>query len=90
VTEKPMFGGLAFLLSGNLAVSASSKGGLLVRIEPVATESLVKEPNVHRFRMRGREMDGWLHVDATALETDEELRRWVSHGLEYARTLPAK
>ena len=85
-----MFGGLAFLIHGNMAVSASGKGGLLLRIDPAATESLVSEPYVHRFEMRGREMDGWLRVDTAAVGTDEDLRRWVNHGVTYARSLPPK
>jgi hypothetical protein len=90
LTEKKMFGGLAFLINGNMAVSASSKGGLLLRIDPARTESLVSQPEVGRFEMRGREMDGWLRVDATAVESDRELRRWVGVGVDYARSLPAK
>ena len=85
-----MFGGLAFLIHGNMAVSASSKGGLLLRIDRAETESLVTEPHVRRFEMRGRAMDGWLRVDAEAIETDDDLRRWVRHGISYARSLPAK
>ncbi len=69
---------------------ASSKGGLLLRIDPAQSESLVSEPHVRRFEMRGREMDGWLHVDADAIEIDDDLRRWVSHGVTYARSLPPK
>lgn len=90
VTEKRMFGGLAFLVHGNMAVSASSMGGLLLRIDPAHRESLLSEPHAHRFEMRGRQMDGWLRVDTAALETDEELQRWVNHGLTYARSLPPK
>lgn len=90
LTEKLMFGGLAFMIHGHLAVSASSQGGLLLRIDPADTESLVTEPAVGRFEMRGREMDGWLRVDAAALETDDELRCWVSHGVSYARSLPSR
>ncbi len=91
LTEKKMFGGLAFLVNGHMAVSASSKGGLLLRVDPAKTESLVREPEVGRFEMRGgREMDGWLRVDATAVETDRELRRWVRLGVGYARSLPPK
>lgn len=90
LTEKRMFGGLAFLIHGNLAVSASGKGGLLLRIDPAETGSLVGGPHVQRFVMRGREMEGWLRVDAEALETDDELRRWVDHGVGYARSLPPK
>ena len=90
LTERRMFGGLAFLIHGNLAVSASSQGGLLLRVDPAATESLVNEVDVRRFRMRGREMDGWLHVDASAVDNDDHLRRWVRHGVAYARSLPPK
>ncbi len=90
VTEKVMFGGLAFLIDGHMAVSASSKGGLLLRCDPADTESLVSPPHVGRFEMRGREMDGWLRVDPKAVETDGDLRRWVDHGVAYARSLPPK
>jgi hypothetical protein len=87
LTEKRMFGGLAFLVDGSLAVSASSKGGLLVRVDPEQTESLVREPHARRFEMRGREMDGWLIVDTAALQTDEALRRWVARGVGFARSV---
>lgn len=90
VTERRMFGGLTFLVHGNMAVSASSKGGLLLRIDPADSESLLRAPHAHRFEMRGRHMDGWLRVDAAALGTDDELQRWVSHGVTYARSLPPK
>src|SRR5450432_2657640 len=85
-----MFGGLAFLIGGNMAVSASGQGGLLLRVDPAQTDVLSGEPEVRRFEMRGREMDGWLRVDVAALDTDDDLRRWVSHGVTYARSLPAK
>jgi TfoX/Sxy family transcriptional regulator of competence genes len=90
MTDKRMFGGLGFLLYGNLAVSASSQGGLLVRIDPNEAESLTSNPHVRRFEMRGREMTGWLHVEAEALASDDELRRWVDKGITYAQSLPAK
>lgn len=90
VSEKRMFGGLAFLINGNMAVSASGQGGLLLRVDPAETGSLVSEPQVRRFEMRGREMNGWLRVDPQAIETDGELRRWVAHGVAYARSLPPK
>jgi hypothetical protein len=90
LTEKRMFGGLAFLIGGNMAVSASGQGGLLLRVDPAQTDVLSGEPEVRRFEMRGREMDGWLRVDVAALDTDDDLRRWVSHGVTYARSLPAK
>lgn len=90
LTEKRMFGGLAFLIDGNLAVSASSKGGLLVRVDPVETESLVSEPLVEPFQMRGRAMSGWLRVTSDAVETDDDLERWVRRGVAYARSLGPK
>ena len=90
LTEQRMFGGLAFLIGGNMAVGASSQGGLLLRVDPAETESLISEPQVRRFEMRGRKMDGWLRVDAEAVEADDDLRRWVSHGVAYARSLRPK
>ena len=90
LTEKRMFGGLAFLIDGNMAVSASGKGGLLLRIDPTKTDSLVEAPHVRRFEMRGREMDGWLHVAPQALDSDDALSDWVSHGVTYARSLAPK
>ena len=90
LTEKKMFGGLAFLIGGNMAVAASSQGGLLLRVDPARTGSLVDPPAVDRFEMRGRQMDGWLRVDASAVESDAELRRWVAHGVGYARSLAPK
>ena len=90
LTEKRMFGGLAFLVHGNMAVSASGRGGLLLRIDPADAETLTKQPGVRRFEMRGREMDGWLGIDSEVVEGDEELKRWVDTGLAHARSLPAK
>lgn len=90
LSERRMFGGLAFLVHGHMAVSASRKGGLMLRIDPADAESLVDHEHVGRMEMRGREMDGWLHVDTEALDTDDELERWVSYGLTYARSLPPK
>jgi len=86
LSERSMFGGLAFMIDGKMAVSASSKGGLLLRVDPSQTESLVSEPHIRRFEMRGREMDGWLRVDAEVLKTDDDLRRWVSHGVTFVRS----
>ena len=68
VTEKAMFGGLAFMVNGNMAVSASGHGGLLLRVDRAQTEALVAKPHAHRFEMRGREMDGWLRIDAERRE----------------------
>jgi TfoX/Sxy family transcriptional regulator of competence genes len=90
VSEKAMFGGLAFLVHGNMAVAASSDGGLMVRVEPGETEWLLQEPGARRFSMRGREMDGWLLVEAAVLEDDGALRSWIDRGVAYARSLPPK
>ncbi|MEO6324926.1 MAG: TfoX/Sxy family protein [Thermoanaerobaculia bacterium] len=90
LTEKPMFGGLAFLVHGKMAVSASGQDGLLLRIDPADAASLVSHEHVRRFEMRGREMDGWLRVDAEALGNDDELVHWVDYGLTYARSLAPK
>jgi TfoX N-terminal domain len=90
VVEKKMFGGLAFLIGGNMSVSASGQGGLLLRCDPEETESLVSEPHADRFQMRGRAMDGWLRVEPEGLDSDADLRRWVDVGVRYARSLPPK
>ena len=88
VTEKAMFGGLAFLLAGHMSVAASGQGGLMVRVDPAETDSLVDPPDVDRVVMRGRAMDGWLRVAEDAVDDDAELHRWVTIGIRYARTLP--
>ncbi len=90
VTEKRMFGGLAFLIDGNMAVSASSQGGLLLRVDPAQTDALLSKPHAHPFEMRGRMMQGWLRVDAEGLRTKRQLERWVARGTAYARSLPRK
>ena len=90
LTEKAMFGGLAFLINGNMAVSASGQGGVLLRIDPAHTDELAAKPHAARFVMRGREMDGWLRIDPAGLTTSEQLARWVTRGLNYVRSLPPK
>jgi TfoX/Sxy family transcriptional regulator of competence genes len=90
LTERAMFGGLAFMINGNMAVGASGQGGLLLRVNPAQTDALVAEPGVARFVMRGREMDGWLRVEESATESDEDLQHWVDLGVGYARSLPPK
>jgi TfoX N-terminal domain len=90
LTEKRMFGGLAFLINGNMAVSASGQGGLLVRVEPGETDRLVRGVHVRRFEMRGREMHGWLRVDVEGVRTKRQLETWVARGVGYARSLPPK
>jgi hypothetical protein len=90
LSEKKMFGGLAFLIGGNMAVSASGQGGLLLRVDPELTDELVAKQNAAPFEMRGRSMQGWLRIEPEGVETDPELREWVAHGVAYARALPAK
>jgi hypothetical protein len=90
VVEQKMFGGLAFLIGGNMSVAASGQGGLMVRVDPEQTDALLAEPHAHPFEMRGREMAGWLRVDAEGVQTREDLMPWVQRGVAYARSLPAK
>jgi hypothetical protein len=90
LTEKRMFGGLAFLIGGNMSVAASGQGGLLVRIDPAETDALAGKPHCERFVMRGRAMDGWLRVQAEGVGTKRQLQPWVRRGVAYARSLPAK
>jgi hypothetical protein len=90
VTEMRMFGGLAFLIGGNMAVAASGQGGLMVRVDPGETDALVAKPHAAPFEMRGRPMQGWLRVDAEGVRTKRQLEPWVKRGVAYARSLPAK
>ena len=90
LTEKRMFGGLAFLINGNMSVSASGQGGLLLRVDPAVTDALVSKPHARRFEMRGRAMDGWLRIDAEGVKTKRQLETWVKRGVAYARSLPSK
>jgi TfoX/Sxy family transcriptional regulator of competence genes len=90
VAEKRMFGGLAFLVNGNMAVAASGQGGLMVRVEPDDTDALLAKPHARPFEMRGREMQGWLRVDAEGVRTKRQLEPWVKRGVAYARSLPSK
>ena len=86
LTEKKMFGGLAFLVGGNMAVAASGQGGLLVRVDPAQSDALVAASSARPMEMRGREMAGWLRVDPS----DDELAAWVDRGVSFARSLPPK
>ena len=90
VTEKRMFGGLAFMVGGNMSVAASGQGGLMVRVPPEDTDALLAKPHVRPFEMRGREVQGWLRVDQEGLRTQRRLAPWVTRGVDYARSLPAK
>jgi TfoX/Sxy family transcriptional regulator of competence genes len=90
LTEKKMFGGLAFLIGGNMAVAASGQGGLLVRVDPAQSDALVASTNATPMEMRGRAMAGWLRVDSQDVSTKRELSQWVDRGTRYARSLPPK
>jgi TfoX/Sxy family transcriptional regulator of competence genes len=90
LTEQKMFGGLAFLIGGNMAVAASGQGGALVRVDPAQSERLVATTDARLMEMRGRQMRGWLRVDPEDLRTERQLAQWVQLGTTYARSLPAK
>lgn len=90
VVEKRMFGGLAFLIAGNLSVAVSSQGDLLLRCDPRETDALLAKPFAAPMEMRGRAMNGWLRVAAEGVATRRQLERWVSRSVAYARSLPSK
>jgi TfoX/Sxy family transcriptional regulator of competence genes len=90
VAEKKMFGGLAFLVGGHMAVAASGRGGLMVRVDPAESDALVAKTKARVVEMRGREMPGWLRVDTDDLKTKRQLETWVARGVGYARSLPPK
>ena len=90
VVEKKMFGGLAFLINGNMSVAASGQGGLLARVDPDKSDELLKKPGVESLVMRGRPMAGWLRVDADAVRTKQQLSSWVKRSVSFARSLPPK
>jgi TfoX/Sxy family transcriptional regulator of competence genes len=90
LTERKMFGGLAFLVNGNMAVAASGQGGLMVRVDPAKSDALVAASPARLFEMRGRAMPGWLRLDSEHVRSKKELATWVDRGVTYARSLPAK
>ena len=90
VTERKMFGGLAFLVGGNMAVAASGQGGVMVRVDPAESDALVAATKARLAEMRGRPMPGWLRVDAEDVRTERQLAKWVNLGTTYARSLPSK
>ena len=90
IVEQRMFGGLAFLVGGHLAVAASGQGGLMVRVDPDETDALLAEEHARPFEMRGRAMAGWLRVDDDGVRTKRQLEPWVRRGVTYARSLPPK
>ena len=90
LTEQRMFGGLAFLIGGNMAVAASGQGGLMVRVDPAESDAILATTNARPMEMRGKPMRGWLRIDADDLRTKRQLSRWVTLGTTFARSLPAK
>lgn len=90
LTEKKMFGGLAFMIGGNMAIAASSEGGVMVRVDPAQSDSVRATTNATLVQMRGRDMPGWLRVSSDDLRTDKQLAPWVEMGTGYARSLPPK
>jgi hypothetical protein len=90
LTEQTMFGGLAFLIGGHMSVGVSGQGGLMVRVDPAETEALMAKPHTRPFEMRGRELRGWVRVDAEGVRTKRQLEPWVRRGVAYARSLPPK
>ena len=90
VEEKRMFGGLAFLINGNMSVAASGRGGLMVRVPPDETDKLVAREHVEPMVMAGRETRGWVRVSVDGVKTKRQLQSWVSRGVDYAKTLPQK
>ncbi|MGH2844305.1 MAG: TfoX/Sxy family protein [Solirubrobacteraceae bacterium] len=90
VVEKPMFGGLSFLIGGHIAVAVSSAGGLLMRAEADEREQLLAMAHVRPAVMGKRTMNGWVHVDAAGVAADGDLREWVGLGVNLARSLPAR
>jgi TfoX/Sxy family transcriptional regulator of competence genes len=90
VRTQKMFGGLAFLVGGNMAVAASGQGGLIVRVDSEDTSELLAKPHAQPFVMRGRAMQGWLRVEAQGVRTKRQLQPWVRRAVAYARSLPSK
>jgi TfoX/Sxy family transcriptional regulator of competence genes len=90
LTEKKMFGGLAFLIGGNMAIAASGQGGILVRVDPEQSDELVSTTPAEIMEMRGRSMAGWLRVDTADVADDAALSEWVDRGAGFAASLPPK
>ncbi len=90
VTEKRMFGGLAFLVDGHMAVSVSGQGGLLLRVAAQETAALLEQAHAQPFQMRGRTMSGWLRIEPEGVQDRQGLEGWVARGIEHARSLPPK
>jgi TfoX/Sxy family transcriptional regulator of competence genes len=90
LSEKKMFGGLAFLIAGNMAVAASGQGGMMVRVDPAEGEKLIATTSARPMEMRGRSMSGWLRLDTDDVRLKRQLAKWVTLGVTYAKALPRK
>lgn len=90
LTEKKMFGGLAFLVDGKMAMAASGNGGVMVRVDPAESDMLSGTTSAEIVEMGGRRMPGWLRIPSADVATDRELAQWVQRGTAYARSLPPK
>ena len=90
LTERRMFGGLAFLVHGHMAVAASGQGGLMVRVDPMKSDALVESTPAYPMEMKGRPLAGWLRLGSEHLAADTVLAEWVTRGVAYARSLPPK
>ena len=90
LTEKKMFGGLAFLVGGNMAIAASGQGGVMVRVDPAESDSLVACTKAETVEMRGRPMVGWLRLSEDDVASEKDLAKWARLGTDYARSLPPK
>ena len=90
LTEQKMFGGLAFLIGGNMAIAASGGGGILVRVDPEESDELIASTPAEPMEMRGRQMAGWLRVDTAHVASDAALGEWVERGATYGASLPPK
>jgi TfoX/Sxy family transcriptional regulator of competence genes len=89
-SERKMFGGLAFMVAGHMAVAASREGGIMLRVDPAETDALLAKPFCRPFQMRGKPIDGWLRVDAEGITTKRQLERWVVRGVAYALAQPPR
>jgi TfoX/Sxy family transcriptional regulator of competence genes len=89
-SERKMFGGLAFMVDGHMAVAASREGGIMLRVAPAETDALLAKPFCRPFQMRGKPIDGWVRIDADGIATKRQLERWVMRGVAYARTQPPR
>jgi TfoX/Sxy family transcriptional regulator of competence genes len=90
ITEKRMFGGLVFMVNGNMSVTASRRGGMMLRVDPSEADALLRRQHAEQIKMRNRVMPGWIFIHAEGLRTKRQLARWVARGIAFAKSLPSK